>query len=335
MNLLRIWNMFWFRPISARPLGAFRVVIGVLALCHLGLVSVDLDYWLTDQGLLQGSEARMIAGPFRLSPLQWIQDPISVRVFVAATAVVALQFTLGWYTRAASILLYLGLLSIHHRLIPTNCGPDNLLMVIVFYMMFAPCGRAYSLDSRRERHRRGTLAEPIIVPWALRLIQLQLCLIYLDTAIIKCNGTTWLNGTAVHFVLHNPEVGRFDLSFLSRSPILINLMTHIALIGEFALAFLLWFRPTRKLTAFFGIALHAGIVLVVNVPLFGELMTACYLTFLHTDELESLLRFVNPTTYLRSRQRPRAVVPGRVDTPVGLAGPHVLVYEPEEELVAS
>ena len=25
MNPLRAWNTFWFRPVSARPLGAFRV----------------------------------------------------------------------------------------------------------------------------------------------------------------------------------------------------------------------------------------------------------------------------------------------------------------------
>ncbi len=30
-RLLRPWNRFWFAPISARPLGAFRVVFGVLA----------------------------------------------------------------------------------------------------------------------------------------------------------------------------------------------------------------------------------------------------------------------------------------------------------------
>jgi hypothetical protein len=65
MNPLRAWNTFWFRPISARPLGAFRIVFGLIILANLGLISVDLDYWLTDQGLLQGTEARLLAGPWR------------------------------------------------------------------------------------------------------------------------------------------------------------------------------------------------------------------------------------------------------------------------------
>ena len=79
MNPLRAWNVFWFGPVSARPLAAFRVVMGLLALAQVAFLSVDLDYWLTDRGILQGTEARVLAGPLRPSPLQWVQDPASVR----------------------------------------------------------------------------------------------------------------------------------------------------------------------------------------------------------------------------------------------------------------
>ena len=299
MNPFRVWNAFWFGPISARPLGAFRVVIGVLSLANLALLSVDLDYWLTDQGMLQGAEARLIAGPLRPSPLQWVQDPTSVRAFGAATALVALAFTVGWRTRVMGVLLYLMTLSIHHRNIPTNSGPDNLLLIMLFYLMLSPCGAAYSLDARRAARRRGTEAEPLIVPWAQRLIQLHLCLIYFDTAVLKCAGTTWLGGTALHYVLHNHEVGRFDVSALAQYPVAVNLLTYGGLAIEFALAFFLWFRPTRSWTIASGLALHFGVVFLVNVPLFGELMTACYLTFLDPDELDTMLRAVNPLTWFR------------------------------------
>ena len=306
MNPFRVWNAFWFRPISARPLGAFRVVIGVLSLVNLALLSVDLDYWLTDQGILQGAEARIIAGPLRPSPLQWVQGPTSVRAFVAATAVVAFAFTVGWRTRAMGALLYLMTLSIHHRNIPTNSGPDNLLLIMLFYLMLSPCGAAYSLDARRSARRRGTAAEPLIVPWAQRLIQLHLCLIYFDTAMLKCAGTTWLGGTALHYVLHNHEVGRFDISALAQYPLAVNLLTYGGLAVEFALAFFLWFRPTRTWTIASGLALHLGVVFLVNVPLFGELMTACYLTFLDPDELDTMLQAMNPLNWFR---KARTVIP--------------------------
>ncbi|GAC1474594.1 MAG: hypothetical protein NVSMB9_25250 [Isosphaeraceae bacterium] len=323
MNPLRAWNLFWFRPISARPLCAFRVVVGVLTLAHLGLLSVDLDYWLSDSGILQGAEARTLAGPLRPSPLQWVQDPVSVRTFVALSGLVAFLFTIGWRTRVMGVLLYLALLSIHHRNILTNCGPDNLLLILVFYLMLSPCGVAYSLDARRARLRRGTEAEPIIVPWAQRLIQIQLCLIYFDTSILKCNGSTWLGGTALHYVLNNPEVGRLDFRFLCQHPLLLNLLTHTALLVEFGLAFLLWNRATRAWMAIAGIVLHAGVLLVVNVPLFGELMTACYLTFLTPGELDTLLRVLNPVRLFRRSARASFDGKARLDAREGSSPPHL------------
>ncbi len=328
MNPIRAWNVFWFRPVSARPLGAFRIVVGMLALAHLAFTSVELDRWLTDRGLLVGNEARLLAGPLRPSVLQWVQDPVSVRVFMVATVVVGILFTVGWRTRINGVLLYLGLLSIHHRNITTNGGPDNLLMVLVFYLMLSPSGAAYSLDARRATRRRGgTLAEPLILPWAQRLIQLHLSLIYFVTAVWKCNGSTWLGGTALHFVLYNREFGRLDFSGLCQYPLLINLMTHGALITEFALAFLLWFRPTRKYAALTGVFFHFSILFVVNATLFGEMATACYLLFLEPDEFDAFLHALSPWrwNWLRREPSPRALAPGRVDAAESLRGPHAAI----------
>ena len=72
-------------------------------------------------------------------------------------------------------------------------------------MMLCPCGAAYSLDARRAARKRGTAAEPLISPWAVRLLQMQICLIYFQSCVIKCQGTVWLNGTTVHYVLFNRE----------------------------------------------------------------------------------------------------------------------------------
>ena len=301
MNPIRVWNRFWFGPISARPLGIYRIIFGLAILAHLGFISVDLDYWYSNTGILQGEQARLAAAPMRYSPLQWFQDPISIRCAVVLVAAVAVAFVLGWRTRIISVLLYLGVLSLYHRNISSNCGPDQLMMIMTFYMMLTPCGAAYSLDARRISRQRGTLAEPLIIPWAQRLMQVQLCLIYLATAMMKCHGNSWLAGTAVHFVIFNHEVGQANLEWLAGYPLVISLLTYAALLLEFALAFLLWFRPTRKWMALLGVLLHAGIVPLVNVPLFGEQMTALYLLFLAPDELAALLAFFDPRRWFKGR----------------------------------
>jgi len=313
MNPLRAWNRFWFGPISARPLGMFRIIFGILVLAHLAFISIELDYWYTDAGLLQGDEARLAASPLRFSPLHWVQDPVSVRCVVGVVAAVAVAFVLGWRTRIMGILLYVGLLSLYHRNISSNCGPDQLMMIVSFYMMLSPCGAALSLDARRVSQRRGTMAEPLIVPWAQRLLQIQLCLIYLSTAAFKCHGNTWLGGTAIHFILFNHEVGQSNLEWLANYPVVISVLTQSALLVEFALAFLLWFRPTRKWIALTGVLLHLGIVPLVNVPLFGEQMTALYLLFLAPDELAALLGFFDPRRWFSRRGEELQALTARLD----------------------
>lgn len=324
MNPIRTWNRFWFAPISARPLGMYRILFGLIVLAHLAFLTVDLDFWYTDAGLLQGDESRLAAGPLRFSLLQWIQDPVSVRVFFGALAAVTVGFTLGWHTRVMSVLVYIGMLSLHHRNITTNCGPDTLMMITCFCVMLCPCGAALSLDARRLARRRGTRADVLIIPWAQRLLQIQLCIVYFCTAQAKCTGATWLGGTAVHFVLFNAEVRQFNLEWLAAYPLLINAMTHAALISEFTLAFLLWFRPTRRWVAILGVLLHAGIYPIVNVPLFGEQMVALYLLFLDPDELDALCSALDPRRWFNNQLEVSHLSGARRDPASGLKGWHQL-----------
>ncbi len=298
MNPIKAWNRFLFGPISARPLGLFRIVFGTLIMIYLAVMTVEFDFWYTNAGLLQGTEAREAAAPLRFSPLHYVNDPVTTRIFHAVAFAAALGVTLGWRTRVMSVVLWVCMLSFYHRNISSNGGPDALPALLSFYMMFCPSGAAYSLDARRAAKRRGTAAEPLIVPWGLRLLQMQLCLIYFQSCVIKCSGGTWMDGTATHYVLFNREFDWFNLEWLGAYPLFVNLLTHGALLIEFALAFWLWFRPTRRWAILGGVLLHAGIRPVLNIPGFGEIMCATYLTFLDADEAGALLRALDPRAWL-------------------------------------
>ena len=294
MNPIRSWNRLFFGPISAKPLGVFRIVFGVLMLLYLGLATFEFDLWYTGAGLLRAPESRVAAGPLRFSPLQYTDNPAIARAVLVAAAAAALGLTLGWRTRVMSVLLYASMLTLYHRNVMANGGPDAVPFMLSFYMMFCPSGAAYSLDARCAARNRGTAAEPLIIPWGVRLLQMQICLIYFQSCVLKCQGALWLNGTTVHYVLFNREFGMFNLEWLAQYPLLINLMTHGALLIEFALAFWLWFRPTRRWAILGGLVLHMGIRQVLNIGGFGEVMCATYLTFLAPDEVDSLLRWLDP-----------------------------------------
>jgi hypothetical protein len=150
---------------------------------------------------------------------------------------------------------------------------------------------------------------------------------------MKSSGPSWLNGTALHYVFMNVEVRRFDFEWICQYPLLINLLSYGGLMTEFSLAFLLWFRPTRGYAALAGVAFHTGVFFVVNVPLFGELMTACYLTFLTPTELDALIHTLNPRNWFRSRRQIPLRIPGRVDGPEGLKGTHAATASVREVLM--
>ena len=290
---IRAWNRFFFGLVSAKPLGAIRILYGLVALANLGFCSIDLEYWYTDSGLLRGDEAWIMAGPLQPSPLHFFQDVTSVQIAFALTATFAALLTIGWRTRLMSILYYVGMLAIHNRNLVSSSGADVLLLVTGFNLMLSPCGASYSIDAWLATRKRGTPASPVIVPWAMRLIQIQVAVVYMGAAILKTGGSLWLNGSALHHVLNNSEVTRFDVRFLTDYPLLINLMTYSALAMEFSLAFFLWFRACRPFVIYLGLMLHAGILFTINIPCFGELMWIGYLAFLTPPEFDAFLHAIN------------------------------------------
>jgi hypothetical protein len=321
MNPLRAWNRFWFAPVSARPLGLFRVAFGVLALANLALLASDMTHWFTSAGLVRGVDSAGIAGSLRYSPLQTWQSPAAVATVFGAQALALVLLTVGWHTRVMGVAVYLLQLAIHHRNIASANDADILLIATSFALMLSPCGAAFSLDALRAARRRGTSAEPLIEPWAQRLIQLQLVLAYAMAAMYRGHGANWLDGSAVHFLLNNPELGRFRLDPLSTHPLLINALTFAVVIAGAALPFLLWFRSTRPWMIVGGLSLHVGAMLVMNLPLFNELCMATYLLFMTPDELAAIARPFRSRGLNSGRGATTpAELAGRVDGPhVGIA----------------
>jgi hypothetical protein len=344
---IRSWNRFFFGLVSAKPLGLIRILYGLLALANLGFCAVDLEYWYTDSGLLRGDEAWAIAGPFQPSPLHFFQDVTSVQIAFGLTAFFAAMLTIGWRTKLMSILYYIGMLSIHNRNLVSSSGADVLLLTYGFNLMLSPCGAAYSVDAWLASRKRGTPASPLIVPWALRLIQIQVAVVYMGASLLKLGGPLWLNGSALHYVLTNDEVTRFDVSFLTQYPLLINLMTYMALAMEVSLAFFIWFRAARPFVLYLGLMLHGGILFTINIPCFGELMWIGYLAFLTPPEFDAFLHAIDVRRLFRKKAkvdvkveteaeevlevsefhepapafRPSSIIV-RIDIGSGIAGPH-------------
>jgi hypothetical protein len=185
---------------------------------------------------------------------------------------------------------------------------------MAFYLALAPAGTALSVD--RWRSARDRFWEfPLRAPWALRLMQIQLCFIYITGLWIKVQGTTWNNGTAVSYAMRLGDVSRFSPpGFITHSLFLSNLMTFGTLVIELSIPILVWVPRMRRWILLAGVLLHTGIGITIRVGFFSIAMLTLYLSFLDPAWAEA--KILSLRAAWLERRRARAGAPALAREPV-------------------
>lgn len=309
---LRDLDRFWFGAGSPLPMGIFRALMGGLILLNLLMLLPDWSTWFSEDGFVPtwiGSRyltPKVDAGfglqvP-RFDPLVGITDARIALAFYLVTLAAAALTTVGLFTRAASIVLALGIIALHHRNAIILHGGDSVIRLGAIYLALAPSGAAFSLDARR----RGTPPEPVS-QWPRRLVQFNMALIYFTATWGKYFGSNWKNGLATYFPAQLNEFKRFPVPGLFNELPFVRVTTYGTLFIEFTLAILIWFRPLRKWVLLGGMMLHGYIEWSMNIPLFSFLMMSMYVVWFDGEEIEhwgertrrridiATLRFRRPT----------------------------------------
>ena len=137
---------------------------------------------------------------------------------VAGVVFCAVAYTcllIGFRTRLAQIASLVCLISLHGRLLLFDNGGDVALGLLCIWTTFLPTGARFSVDAVLARARADAgLPEPDVRPpfvagsgkpravsFGVLALTWQLALIYLFNAVHK-QGSTWREGSAVHYVLH-------------------------------------------------------------------------------------------------------------------------------------
>lgn len=285
------WNRFFHEPQSVLPIACYRILFGLSVLANQLLILPDVRMWFSERGSLSVNVAKTISGGRGLNLLDMLSTGDGmVWLVYGATCVTALTLALGLGTRVSSIILWATLVTLHHRNpIVLNSG-DTWLRVAAFLMMFAPAGRALSMD-RWLRLRLGLETGPpaACAPWATRLIQLQVSFLYLYAWCWKMMGSTWLDGTALYYTSRLQEFWRFPVPYVFEHLWTMRLGSWATLLIEFAMGTLVWVKELRYPTLLAGLMLHLAIDYSMNIPLFGFIVTAAYVTFVEPRHLERVL----------------------------------------------
>lgn len=311
MQRLGQLRAFWTAQVRPEPLAAFRIAAGVSITLSvlLGMVG-DLGLMFSDGGLIPGATAEGVltrTGRFSLKRVfgaSLFDGTLGTWILVALLLTALLCVTVGWRTRIAAAVSYVLLVSFTQRSLTLTNGGDDLAVHALFYLMLAPAGALWSLDAKR----RG--AQKQIPVWPIRLMQIQLCLIYFATALSKLNAVgprDWLTGEAVYWALNDITLTRWSYALLPIPIFVCRLLTWGTLLFEFSFPFLIWVPRLRSALLFAGLGLHVGILLSLQVGFFSPNILAFYLLFVPAD---TLARWQARLASLASRRTPRAAPSG-------------------------
>ncbi|MGA7625331.1 MAG: HTTM domain-containing protein, partial [Candidatus Acidiferrales bacterium] len=235
-----------------------------------------------------------------------------------ALLLAAFCLTIGLFTRVSTVIVFLCLASIDQRNLFILNGGDTFLRVAGFFLIFAPAAGGLSAD-RLIRIWRGKETVEIRQrrPWAQRMIQFDLAILYFSSFCWKLGGTPWVQGTALYYVYHIDELQRFPLPSWLLRPTMLKLESWFALGLEFSLGVLIWIKELRYYLLAVGLLFHLTLEYSLNVPMFQWDVLSAYVLFFEPSDLERVWRWISPRV-------------GR-----HLGGPVTVIYEPASQRLAS
>ncbi len=287
LRVFRAWDRFFFTEVDARRLAALRIGTGLFAFLSLLDLAPLIELHYSDAGWLPVSWTleQPIGAGFTL--LHAITSPLWAKVFLGVALAAALSMALGFHARVASWATFIALVSFQQRNPLLYYGGDAVLRLLAFSVALGPSGRAWSIDVWRSRHQRPVTWAPATTPvWPIRLIQIQIAVIYFVSGFAKLHGATWLDGSALAIVLAHPGFSRFDIASLATwAPVtlLLKTMTRLTLVWELAFPFLVCSQIGRRLALGMGVAIHLGIIVFMRIHWFGWIMIMSYLAFVPVE----------------------------------------------------
>ncbi len=288
--------LYWFGRVDARPVAAFRVVFALLllkdALYHIPLAHI----FYSDAGIMPRSIVTTGFGRgWRFSLMDNIGDGGTAALFFGLWALVALLLLLGWHARLMSILNFIIILSVHERNALVLNGGDQAMRVLSFWAIFLPLSAYYSLDAIRNRRNAYNHAGrwsalraddgQMAFAFPLRMIQLQVAVVYLFTFWLKLYSALWLNGETIYHALQLQSfaspIGDWLFSLQAQGVYQLATMGALVAEGFFIIGvFAPIFQPRLKILALvMGALLHIGIGVAMAIPNFSLVMLISYVLF--------------------------------------------------------
>lgn len=284
---------FIHTPVDARIIAAIRIGYAGLMLINVLCWWPDLDRWFSETGALPLAVSRQLIDSRCLTLFQVLPaDSTTLRIVYGIFVAQLLGLLVGFLPRFQAACCYAWLVSFQHRNVLIFEGEDTLFRIIGFLLIFMPLGSAWSVDRRLWNHRDKAGPSIVVDGWAVRLLQLEMAMLYFSAAWSKLLGLPWRDGTALYYVSRLDDYwGRFPVpAFLMETPWIVRGLTWSTMGLEFAIPVLIWFPPTRRLALLMVVVFHLACDYTMHLFLFHWIMLLGWVSFLQPDDFQWLRR---------------------------------------------
>lgn len=219
-------------------------------------------------------------------PLKYAHTTATISALMIVLAIAALSLALGLFTRACVLLLYLWSFSYCAVGYPAESGYDAIVRIVGFVLLMGPVSRVWSLDARVLGPREASAPR-----YSLRLLQVQLAIIYVCTVWVKAPDAAWRNGDLMAYFMMSlySRLPSAEWAWWGRTSVL---MTWSTLLMELCIPLLLFNKRLRRAGLLMGLLLHGGIAATSTIGMFSLAMLPLYAAFFTAEDIELVQRLL-------------------------------------------
>lgn len=273
MNKVKAKILEWF-SLDYRSLALLRIGIGILIILDLIQRSNSFFAHYTDGGVLPRSDLLTLYQNKWFISIHMISGLGIVEAVLFITAgIFAVMMILGYRTKLATIVSWFLLISLHDRNPMILQGGDVFFRTILFWMMFLPLEKRYSLD--RLFNHVAPPKEKVFAGMASVGYIFQICILYFFTGILKTGPAWHSEGSAVYYALAIDQLITPVGTLINKIPNISKLLTPATVYME-TYGSLLFFSPVfsgpiRLLGIILFALLQIGFNMSMRLGLFGAI----------------------------------------------------------------
>lgn len=250
-------------------LSLIRIALGMIILYNYIIIYFQRNTIYGPLGIMGDSYTGLTL--YNLSSDQWYFECI-----FHLGIVVAILFIIGYKGYLIGILNYILTFSFIEKGNLITDGGDNLMYLLLFYLLFANTTAYFSVDSKKRLNNKNSNLrnlQNMLSNFSVIACIIQVCILYFISGLYQVQGEVWSNGTALYYitqvdVFSNPTLTKYFLN----NEYLSVIFTYASILVKLAFPFLILNKNTRVFAVISIVSFHIGIGLFMGLVTFSLTM---------------------------------------------------------------